>query len=307
MLALINTPSGEQPAELREISDPFVATDEALVEARAFSLNRGELSLLANRPEGWRPGQDVSGIVAHAAQDGTGPPEGARVVGLVDDSGWAQRVAVPTSNLAILPEGLSFVEAASLPIAGLTALRALRRGGQLLGSRVLVTGASGGVGRLAVQLAADSGASVVGVAGNRERREGLEDLGATEVLAHVEEVEGSFDLILESAGGSSLEAAMRHLAPGGTLVVFGNSSGEKAEFDFFDFFGLYPRGGRVEVFFFASGERTAGEDLGVLVSLAAAGKLVPQVGWEGSWRELARGVDALRERRVVGKAVFHVD
>lgn len=307
MLALVNTPSGEHPAQLREVSEPSAAPDEALVEVRAFSLNRGELSLLAGRPEGWRPGQDVSGVVVRAARDGGGPPEGARVVGLVDEAGWAERVAVPASNLAVLPEGVDFSEAATLPIAGLTALRALRRGGQLLGGRVLVTGASGGVGHLAVQLAAASGASVTAVAGGHERGEGLVQLGATEVVANAEDAEGPFGLILESAGGPSLEAAMRRLAPGGTLVVFGNSSRQGAGLDFFDFFGLYPEGARIEVFFFASGTRTAGEDLGALTALVAAGKLAPKVGWSGSWKDLARGVEALQGREVAGKAVFHVD
>ena len=307
MLALVNTPSGEHPAQLREVPEPSAAPDEAIVEVRAFSLNRGELSLLASRPEGWRPGQDVSGVVARAARSGGGPPEGARVMGLVDEAGWAERVAVPVSSLAVLPDGVGFVEAATLPIAGLTALRALGRGGQLLGARVLVTGATGGVGHLAVQLAAASGASVTAVASGRG--EGLlEEFGAAaEVVADAGDAGGQFGLILESVGGPSLDAAVRRLAPGGTLVVFGNSSQRRAGFDFFDFFELYPQGARIEVFFFASGTSTAADDLAVLGSLVAAGKLVPKVGWEGSWKDVARGVEALRGRRVAGKAVFRVD
>jgi hypothetical protein len=129
MLALVNTPQGCEPVKLRDVEEPSAAENEAIVEVRAFSLNRGELRLLASRPEGWPPGQDVSGVVIKAALDGSGPREGERVVGLVDQGGWAQRVAVPTECLAILPKGVGFAEAASLPIAGPTALRTLRVGG----------------------------------------------------------------------------------------------------------------------------------------------------------------------------------
>ena len=73
MLAFVNTPSAPLPVELREVAEPQPAADEALVEVHAFSLNRGELALLAMRPEGWRPGQDVAGVVVQAAADGSGP------------------------------------------------------------------------------------------------------------------------------------------------------------------------------------------------------------------------------------------
>jgi NADPH:quinone reductase-like Zn-dependent oxidoreductase len=159
MRALVATGDSRTLLEMREVEEPAPSPNEALVEVRAVSINRGELRLLAARPEGWRPGQDVAGVVRRAAQNG-GPPEGTRVVGLVDQAGWAERVAAPLSRLAPLPEAVSFAAAATLPIAGLTALRALRLGGALLGRSVLITGATGGVGHLAVQLAARSGARV---------------------------------------------------------------------------------------------------------------------------------------------------
>src|SRR5205085_4770930 len=143
MLALVNTPSAPIPIELREVPEPEPASDEAIVEVHAFSLNRGELALLANRPEGWRPGQDIAGIVVRAAADGSGPQEGTRVVAMVDGAGWAQRVAAPTARMAALPDNVSFASAATLPVAGLTALRLVRLGGSLLGRRALITGAAG--------------------------------------------------------------------------------------------------------------------------------------------------------------------
>ncbi len=153
MLALVLTQRPDTPAEIREVAEPSASPHEAIVEVHAFSLNRGELRLLATRPEGWRPGQDVAGVVIRQAADGSGPPDGSRVVALVDEGGWSQRVAASTAHMATLPDDVSFAAAATLPIAGITALRTLRYGGFLLGRRVLITGAAGGVGRFAVELA----------------------------------------------------------------------------------------------------------------------------------------------------------
>ena len=95
MLAVVNFPNAAAPVELREVTEPQPAPNEALVEVRAFSLNRGELRLLQVRPEGWRPGQDISGVVLRAAADGNGPRAGERVIALTDNAGWAERAAVP--------------------------------------------------------------------------------------------------------------------------------------------------------------------------------------------------------------------
>ena len=95
MLAVVNTPNGNQPVEIREVPEPEPAPNEALVEVRAFSLNRGELRLFQIRPEGWRPGQDIGGVVIQPAANGNGPEAGARVVALADNAGWAERAAVP--------------------------------------------------------------------------------------------------------------------------------------------------------------------------------------------------------------------
>src|SRR5438270_4538320 len=209
MLALVNTPTKQTAVELRDVAEPEAASDEVIVAVQAFSLNRGELSLLKSRPEGWRPGQDIAGIV------------GTRIVGLVDSAGWAQRVAVSTKRLAVLPDTVSFAAAATLPVAGRTALRTVRLGESLLGRRVLITGAAGGVGQFAVQLAALAGAEVTGIVGRPERAAGLRELGAAAVITDIQKADGLFDLILESVGGSSLAAAVRLVAPEGTIVVLG--------------------------------------------------------------------------------------
>src|SRR2546430_3468950 len=131
MLALINSPNAAAPVELREVPEPQPAQNEAVVEVRAFSLNRGELRLLQMRPEGWRPGQDISGVVVQPAANGSGPEAGARVVALTDNAGWAQRAAVPAHRMATLPDHVLLEEAPALPVAGLTALRTVRPRGPL--------------------------------------------------------------------------------------------------------------------------------------------------------------------------------
>nr|WP_245499953.1 hypothetical protein [Mesorhizobium sp. M4B.F.Ca.ET.089.01.1.1] len=153
MLALVIASDSATGLRLADVEDPRPLANEALIAVHATSLNRGELRLLAIRPNGWIPGQDIVGVVERAAADGTGPGVGTRVAALVDEHGWAQRVAVPTDRLAVLPDGIGFGSAATLPVAGTTALRTLRHGGDLAGQQVLITGASGAVGRFQIQIA----------------------------------------------------------------------------------------------------------------------------------------------------------
>src|SRR6202050_635293 len=307
MLALVNTPNGKAPVELRQVPEPVPGRHDALVAVQAFSLNRGELRSFRNNEEGWIPGQDVSGVVLQQAADGSGPPAGARVVALTDEFGWAERVAVPGHRMAVLPDSVSFAAAASLPVAGLTALRTLRHGAPLLGKRVLITGAAGGVGHLAVQLAARSGARVTAVAGRPERAAGVRELGATDVVVGIEQAQGRYGLILESAGGASLSAALHAVDANGTVAVFGNSSCEMTSISFADFRG--GQNARLQSFFsFTSGpEEQFAPDLALLVSLVADKSLTPHTGQEQNWRDIVRVAEELRDRRVGGKAVFRVE
>ena len=307
MRALVTTPDPPH-VRLGEAPEPDPDRGEAIVEVRAVSLNRGEVRRLANQEEGTVPGWDVAGVVSAVAADGSGPPEGARVIGLVRSGAWAERAAVPTSALGTLPEEVSFAAASTLPVAGLTALRTLAVGGSVLGKRVLVTGAAGGVGRLAVQLASRAGAHVTAVAAGPERAEGLQDLGAEDVVNELEPEGEPFDLLLESAGGDSLAAALQRVAAEGTVVSFGDSSRDPVTFEANAFYRNV--GARVYAFLiFRDVERSgsAARDLEFLAGLVGRGELDTQVSVESSWGDPAAPLQALMDRRVRGKAVLHID
>ncbi len=159
---------------LGQVEAPIAQPSDAIVEVTAFSLNPAELHSAASRDQGSPLGWDLAGVVLQQAVDGSGPRTGKRVVGVIITGGWnrlalhrgawAEHVAVPTTQLAEIPDTVSFAQAATLPIAGLTALRAVEKGGILWQQRVLITGATGSVGDFAVQLAHSAGAYVVGTA-----------------------------------------------------------------------------------------------------------------------------------------------
>jgi len=304
MQAIVATPEGPSWTERREVPPPAPALNEAVVAVRAFAVNRGELSLVRSRGDGWRPGQDVAGEVLRPAADGTGPDTGERVAGLAEWHGWAEEAAVPAHRLAPVPDGVDLAVAAALPMAGTTAANLVREGGALLGSRVLITGASGGVGHLAVQLAALGGAEVVAVA-RPERAEALRGYGAAAVVGDPAAADGLFELVLESTGGGSLATALKRVAPAGTVIFFGNSSQEPAPLDFRAFHGHEEA--TIRSYFSARHEAEAGRTLRRLLGLVAGGRLQVEIGARESWDRMNDVLDGLAERRFAGKAVLTVD
>jgi NADPH2:quinone reductase len=292
-------------AELADVPDPQPRPDEALVEVKAFSLNRGETRRLEQLEPGTVTGWDLAGTVRHPVVDG-GPPEGARVVGLMNPGAWAELAAVKIERLAELPGGVSFEQAAALPVAGLTALRALEVAGFVLGKHVLVTGASGGVGRFAIQLAKLGGAHVTGIA---RRTEGLKELGADEVKSEIDLEGPIYDVVIDGVGGPVLGSAIQRVAPGGTIVSFASTVTEPVSYPSRELFARAP-GARLYGFYLFSElehTRSGGGDLRRLADLVAKGRLDPQIDLTLSWSEAGRAIEALLDRRVNGKAVLKVD
>src|SRR4051812_5082730 len=299
MLALVAAPP---TAEIREVPDPEPKTDEALVDVSAFSLNRGEVMRLADMSDGELTGWDVAGVVRRVAPDGSGPKEGARVVGMMSRGAWAQLANVPTGWIAELPDSVSFEDAATLPVAGITALETLDIGGNPLGRRVLVTGASGGVGTFAVQLAKQAGAHVTALA---RRQEGLRELGADEVVDSVPEG-AEYDTILDGVGGPILGAAIGAVAPFGTVVSYASTVSEPVTYPARTLFGRAP-GAKIVGFLVFRSVHDGAATLGRLAQLTADGRLQPRIDRVVSWREATTVIQDLLDYKVAGKAVLTVD
>jgi NADPH:quinone reductase len=291
--------------EIVEVEVPTPRPDEAVIAVNAFSVNRGETFLLERERAGWRPGKDISGTVVAASADGGGPAVGARVVAHLHAGGWAELVAVRSDRLVELPECVSHTDAATLPLAGLTALRLLRVAGPLYGRTVLLTGASGGVGHFFVELAAAQGARVTAVTASRARGQRLLELGAHAIVTAVQLARGPFDVVLDSVGGDTTQAAWRTLAPEGTFVWFGQASRTPSTLDFFDWTGGL--NATLRKFHYLEPVDGIQEDLSTLVDLAAAGRLTPEIGFLGDWRLTKNAIEDLLARRLRGHAVLELN
>lgn len=301
MRALIVDPSAPAHLKIGDAPNPTPQPDQCLVQIAALSLNHGELPELTGAPQGSIPGWDAAGTVSAAAANGTGPKVGTRVVTWGATGAWAEQRAVNVTNLAALPAGVAFAAASTLPVAGLTALRALRYLESIVGRRVLITGASGGVGRFAVQLAHRAGAHVVALVGTEARGAGLADLGADEVVTNLEALSAPVYGVLDNVGGPTLVAAFRQLEVGGSLISIGYAGMEPAVFPPYSTVG--PRRNLVTFQMNAAGGELA-PDLAYLVVLLNDHTLDPQIGWQGTWDHAAEGIKALLGRQVAGKAVL---
>jgi NADPH:quinone reductase len=307
-LAVLVDPDAPGRLAIRPVPEPMPDRGEAIVRVRAISLNRGEVRRSGMAPAGWRPGWDLAGVVERAAADGSGPSVGERIVGYLPEGAWAQRVAVPKSNLAVLPDQVTFSQAATFPVAGLTALLALAKGGPLLGKRVLVTGATGGVGDFAVQLARLAGAHVTASVRRSDQVSAVRELGARDVVVGDELPRSpKHDLILDSVGGRTLGSALAALERSGVCVTLGASASAEVTFDAREFFVT----GRTTLYgfylFTEFGNEPASVGLRRLAQLVAAGQLAPHISLERPWKEIGQVAQDLMARRYQGKAVLLLD
>lgn len=310
MRALVVDHTSAGHLSLTDVPAPQPAAHEALVRVEAVSLNFGEVYGAAHpeTPDGTVLGWDAAGVVVRAAADGSGPAEGDRVV-TVGETGWAELRAVPATLLGTAPKDADPGALSTIPVAGLTALHVLRRMGSLLGRRVMVTGASGGVGRYAVQLAARAGAHVVAVSRNPTQADGLRALGAHEVHAEPAAVQLPVSAVLDNVGGQHLVDAFLSLSPGGTLFSVGRSSETDAVLSADALRGNEGRHDRsIHTFFLFSDPATDfSADLTWLAGEIAAGRLDPGISWRGPWTRHSEAVQALLGRRLYGKAVLDLE
>lgn len=311
MRAVLVDPSAPGHLRVQEAPEPVLMPGQALVQIEAISLNLGEVKRARRSEPGTLLGWDLAGTVIEPAANGSGPQAGTRVVGIVQAGAWAARAGVDTALMAPLPDRVSCATAATLPVAGLTALYALEQGGHLLGRNVLVTGASGGVGYFGVQLAKLLGANVAGLIRQEQYAERLRSIGADWVVVGERAAGASayapYHCILESVGGQVLADSLQMVASDGVLVSYGVSADEHATIEVGQFF----RTGRSRYYglylFTEFGRRPGGDGLQVLVDLIAAGRLQAHIDAEGRLDDLGHLAERLFNRQISGKAVIHVD
>jgi len=332
--AIVVDPDVQGRLAIREVEQPSPAPSEALVRVSAISLNLGEVRTALFRAEaGWRPGWELSGVIEQAAASGSGPAVGTRVFGMINSGAWAQYATVPTTYLAEIPDGVTFAQAATLPVAGLTALYGVERGSILLNRKllvtggpsmlghlyglekgdvlhnrkVLITGASGGVGQFACQLARQAGAHVVALVRRAERAASVRAIGAHEVVVGEDVAQAGslapYHLIIDTLGGKSLQAALTLLETSGVCVNLGAAENPEATLQ--DRFaspanahGLFVRD--------IEPKEGATNDLERLVRLVAEDRLHPHIGLEAPWTDVAEVTQNLLNRRIAGKAILHI-
>lgn len=230
----LREPTGVEGLTYGEVARPEPDRDELLVRVHAAGINpidwlicRGDLSHLIDGEFPWTPGWDVSGVVEAVGANGAGFDPGDPVCGMsrLPDGGgaFAEYITMTGDELTDKPRSLSHPEAASLPMAGQTAFHALYEEGDLgAGQRVLVHAAAGGVGHIAVQLAANTGAHVIGTASGYNEAY-LRELGVDRFVnyrqARFEAEIGDVDIVLDAVGGDVLERSVEVVKPGGVVIT----------------------------------------------------------------------------------------
>ncbi len=314
---------GVDRLRLEERPDPVPASGEVLVRVGAAGIDRGTVHLMTGTPRAARlalglrrpraryrtPGRDVAGTVVALGPGVDGWAVGDRVYGTADGS-CAELALVPLTRLSRRPERLPVEEAASVPVSGLTAHQAVRGSGVGPGQRVLVVGASGGVGSFAVQLAVAAGAEVTGVC-SAAKADLVRDLGAAHVIEHEHEdidAEGvRYDVVLDIGGHRPVRRLRRVLTPRGTLVVVGSETAGRWLGGLQRSVGAALLSPFVRQRLVMHVAEELGSDLDEITPLLESGAVRPHV--ERTWplEETAAAVEHVAAGRARGKVVVVVD
>lgn len=306
---------------LDDVAAPEPGAGQVLVQVRAAGVDRGvwhlmrgepliaRLALGLRRPRNRVLGGDVAGVVAKVGPGVTGFEVGDEVFG-VGKGTFAELAVVPVKKLVRLPAGVSFEQAAAVPISGITALHAVREvGGVQPGQSVLVIGAAGGVGSFAVQIAKADGGVVTGVCSGA-KADLVRSLGADHVIDYTRddilELGQRYDVVIDIAGNRTLRQMRRVLTPKGTLVIVGGEEGGR-------WVGGIQRnlwaalwspfiGQRLRAFV----SRERGEDIETMAQMVAAGTVTPVVERTFPLADAADAIRHLESGRVRGKVVVTV-
>jgi NADPH:quinone reductase-like Zn-dependent oxidoreductase len=325
MRAVVQDRYGAAPEDVLRLADievPTIGDDELLVRVRAAGVARGTWHIMAGlpypirlagfglrRPKYANPGRNLAGTVQAVGADVTGFTPGDEVFGIGTGT-LAEYSAARAAKLAPKPANLTFAQAAAVPVSGMTALQAVADHGRVeAGQKVLITGASGGVGSFAVQIAKGLGAEVTGVASGA-KADLVRGLGADHVLDHTREdfADGGpvYDVVLDIGGNASLARLRRALAPHGRLVIVGGEtdgrllggSGRQIRATL-----LSPFVGQ-QLGTFLAAERAA--DLMTLRDLIEAGVVTPVVDRTYRLEEAAAAIRHLQDGKARGTVVVSV-
>jgi len=305
MHALVSTGNADQPLQMAEVAEPVRRLDDLLVSVLMSTVNRGEQTRLQRPGSAQVYGWDVLGTVLDPGASGSFT-QGDVVAGLaLHGGGWAERAVLRPADVAQVPPGVAMVAAASLPVAGLTALRALRHAPALLGAAVAVTGASGAVGQFAVQLARRAGARVTAVTRDPAQAGSLRDLGARDVVTLESLPPASFDLVVDCLGGDSTVAAVRSVHRTGRVVVVGNLRPAADTFSpaLIVQAEAWVCGYRLTV---DAQDTPVGHDLETLLAWVADGTLVTPPAHAVEWRDREAVGRAATSGHGSGRSVLHI-
>jgi len=310
--------------QLRDIGRPSVGDGDVLVQVRAAGVDPGVWHLMTGEPYlvramgfGLRKpkvavrGRDVAGVVEAVGGRVTRFRPGDEVYGTCESGSFAEYAAAPEARLAAKPGNVSFEQAATVPISGVTALQAVRDCGRLQpGEQVMVIGAAGGVGSFAVQIAKAFGARVTGVC-STSKADLVRSLGADDVIDYTnDEIDRNgarYDVVIDTAGNRPLSLLRRALTPHGRLVVVGGEHGGGRVLGGFD------RQLRAPLVSMFVGQRLRGliakeraEDLETLTQLIESGSLTPVIDRTYALADAPDAIRHLAEGHGAGKAVVIV-
>ena len=307
--------------KMMDIEVPVAGDDDVLVRVHSAGVEIGVWHVMAGKPYllrimgfGLRKpkvavrGRDVAGVVEAVGKNVTRFQPGDEVFGTADGS-FAEYASAPEARLAPKPGNVTFEQAAVVPISGGTALQGLRKGNIRPGQKVLIVGASGGVGSFAVQIAKAFGAEVTGVS-STEKMDFVRSLGADDVIDYTREnfADGTrhWDLILDTGGRRSLSDLRRALTPKGTLVIVGGEGGG----NWLGGFDRNLRSGLVSMFvpqrLMMLASKELGEDFDALRELIEAGKVTPVIDRTYPLSEAPDAIRHLEEGHPRGKVVITV-